>query len=361
MYRRLPGRGTRRRGGLLLVPVRSTLWLGPDHLLCVDSLGGYREDYRRFDYRDIQVVELERTLRWLGWAAVLGGAAGAAAALGGLAPEPVWRGFWWILGGVFGVIFLGNMLLGPTCRCRLRTAVHTEELPSLGRWWSARRSLVWLCQQIEQVQGTLSPEALRAQLDETSAEPSPPVVAAHPVVRPGYPAPTRAPRGPFRPVWHRWLFTLVLVDAFRAALDLAVDGLWIACLQVLLMVGVGGFALAAVIHLQRAAVPVALRRPTWAGLAYVLVSVGLGYVTSLVLSFQHADAGMAPDQVRLFLLYAQASPFDMPVILVSLVVSLVMGLVVGLDGWLTLRRLRAPTKVMAANGSSSPPAPSVSA
>ena len=53
-YLRLPGRG-RPRGLRALLTGPSTLWMGGDHLLAVDS-NGWRETYRRFDYRDIQAI-----------------------------------------------------------------------------------------------------------------------------------------------------------------------------------------------------------------------------------------------------------------------------------------------------------------
>src|SRR2546426_6411511 len=53
-YLRLPGRG-RPRGLRALLTGPSTLWMGGDHLLAVDS-NGWRETYRRFGYRDIQAI-----------------------------------------------------------------------------------------------------------------------------------------------------------------------------------------------------------------------------------------------------------------------------------------------------------------
>ena len=43
---------------------RSSLWLGKDHLLCVETTG-YTETYKRFFFRDIQVLTLRRTYRRL--------------------------------------------------------------------------------------------------------------------------------------------------------------------------------------------------------------------------------------------------------------------------------------------------------
>ena len=40
---------------------RSSLWLGKDHLLRIDS-SGYTENYRRFFLRDIQAVIIRKTI-----------------------------------------------------------------------------------------------------------------------------------------------------------------------------------------------------------------------------------------------------------------------------------------------------------
>src|SRR5262249_54585927 len=64
-YQSLPGRG--RRSGFVSFGIASgwcSLWLGPDHLLAVDSKN-YQEEYKRFYYRDIQAFIARRTKRVL--------------------------------------------------------------------------------------------------------------------------------------------------------------------------------------------------------------------------------------------------------------------------------------------------------
>src|SRR5436305_13755595 len=40
----------------------SSLWLGKDHLLCIDT-NGYTETYKRFYFRDIQALVIRKTER----------------------------------------------------------------------------------------------------------------------------------------------------------------------------------------------------------------------------------------------------------------------------------------------------------
>src|ERR1051326_4778766 len=49
---------------------RSSLWLGPDHLLLVERRG-YTEFYKRFFFRDIQAITIRQTNRHKVWTLVL--------------------------------------------------------------------------------------------------------------------------------------------------------------------------------------------------------------------------------------------------------------------------------------------------
>lgn len=134
-YKRLPGRS----GRFLLT---TTLWTSDDHLLLVYS-HGVTESYRRFFYRDIQAIVLCRTKNGLVMTLVLcllGLAVGVPAFF--LPSEVVV--LFACLAGLFFLLAAINHFRGPTCRCTLRTAVQTLELPSLQRLRSARKVLTRL-------------------------------------------------------------------------------------------------------------------------------------------------------------------------------------------------------------------------
>src|SRR5206468_2514837 len=122
---------------------RSSLWLGPDHLLLVERRG-YTENYKRFFFRDIQSLTIRQTNRHKIWSLILGIIAAICFALAFviLAAEGV-IGFWIMIGmAAFFSFFLGlNVLAGPASTCHLRTAVQTEELPSLSRLKRVRKVL----------------------------------------------------------------------------------------------------------------------------------------------------------------------------------------------------------------------------
>ena len=173
-YKRLT-RARARGGFAVAVMSRTSLWLGADHLLFVDS-SGYSETYKRFYFRDIQAITMRQTERGRIWSIVLGVVfilflfvtlftrpKGSPAGWSGgeLAGEMV-------LGGLMAILVLFlliNFFLSPTCKTFLRTAVQTEELPPLCRVRQTRKVLEKIRPLIAAAQGgELSPETISEML-----------------------------------------------------------------------------------------------------------------------------------------------------------------------------------------------------
>jgi hypothetical protein len=145
---------------------RSSLWLGRDHLLCVDSTG-YTEDYKRFYFRDIQSITLRRTTRRF----VTNFCLVIFLLITGF---PI--AYFYSIGETTGVVGFGivmaalliglivNSALGPTTVGYLRTAVQVEDLPSLARLSKSHKVLARLRPLIAAEQGQLTPEALAERL-----------------------------------------------------------------------------------------------------------------------------------------------------------------------------------------------------
>lgn len=134
-YSRLPGR----RIGIVQ---RASLWLGADHVLVVhETMTG--ESYRRFFFRDIQSIVIRATTRRQTTTIVL-----LLLAFLNLLPLVVLAGPdadtspvpWLACGTVVWVaLAVVNLLRGPTCETRIRTAVQDDVVPPLGRLDTARR------------------------------------------------------------------------------------------------------------------------------------------------------------------------------------------------------------------------------
>jgi hypothetical protein len=153
-YKRLSGRGNSfRMSGTAFG--RYSLWLGEDHILQVCSYG-YSEEYRRFYFRDIQAVVLRQTAFW--WiAAIIGGLFTIFAIWIWSHNDTIAKVWGSILGIPFACLFLLNLIFGPTCECRLLTAVQAEPLPSLSRMRSARKTINAILPRIQEAQGAFQP------------------------------------------------------------------------------------------------------------------------------------------------------------------------------------------------------------
>src|SRR5690349_12670297 len=144
---------------------RVQLWQGDENLLVVEW-DGYREYYKRFDYRDVQAFVIRKTYEAAILNAILGSIVAIFAALAIGTSEIGLRIFLLGLGAIFGVILVANAVAGPACRCSIRTAVQTDELPSLNRLRRARKVLALLRPVIASAQGQLSAEEISARMRE---------------------------------------------------------------------------------------------------------------------------------------------------------------------------------------------------
>jgi hypothetical protein len=171
----------RQRGGLAIVSShRSNLWLGKDHLLGVET-EGYTESYKRFYFQDIQSITLRKTGR--GWvlAIVTGLLTGFFAFVAAAVDPAEAKWVFGIIAGVCAIPFLLNFLYGPTCACELRTAVQTEEIPSLGRIRRARKVIARLRPLIADAQGRITADEILLRFQElitlpATAGPEPPII-----------------------------------------------------------------------------------------------------------------------------------------------------------------------------------------
>ncbi len=157
-----------------------SLWLGKDHVLCVESTG-YSEAYKRFYFRDIQALITRQTNTRNVWTFILAvsGAFCLLIALLNLNSIGVLITFLCFSAPLI-VGLLSNLTLGPTCTCQIRTAVQTEYLP-LNRIRRARKFFESIRPLIAEAQGQLTAEEIPARLRKLNTMiPSPAPGAATP-------------------------------------------------------------------------------------------------------------------------------------------------------------------------------------
>jgi hypothetical protein len=140
------------------------LFQGADHLIQVASTG-YSEVYKRFYYRDIQAITIQKTHMGKLWNGVWGFFIATFGLPAFNMPANVAIGMWCVA-GFFAVFLIGNLLTGPTCACYIRTAVQVERLVALTRIRSARRLLRRVRPVIDAAQGSVSREEMLLQFRE---------------------------------------------------------------------------------------------------------------------------------------------------------------------------------------------------
>jgi len=146
-YRKLPGT---RRGFVR----RSSVWMGSDHLLLANSVR-FREDYKRFYFRDVQAIVIAGAPRFEISVRVL------TVALIGLigwltlrSRLPYGDTLFWVAAAALAGAWV-YVSAACSCRCRIYTAVSRDELPSVYRSWIARRFLEKVEPRIGQTQGVV--------------------------------------------------------------------------------------------------------------------------------------------------------------------------------------------------------------
>lgn len=145
------------------VTTRSSLWLGPDHLLQVDT-SGYTENYKRFAFRDIQAITLRRTIRSNVWTGIFSALAALFLLIGLAAGSRTALGIWGAISTPFLLLLAVNLIKGPSCTCQLQTAVQTEDLPSLNRVKRVDRVMNQLRPLIIRAQGMLAADEIEARV-----------------------------------------------------------------------------------------------------------------------------------------------------------------------------------------------------
>jgi hypothetical protein len=168
-YKRLTWR--RRRATKISVSVpRSTLLLGEDHVLKVDSTI-FAEDYKRFFFRDIQSITIKTNRRRGFWNAALVVLL-TIILLEGLLDSDTWNAWaitMMILATITATLLLINNMFGTACDVRIQTAVQTDLLAPLSRVKRANHVLERLRPLIIQAQGQLAAEETVLRLRELTA------------------------------------------------------------------------------------------------------------------------------------------------------------------------------------------------
>lgn len=331
-YSKLPGRGMARKGNAFIAATRTSarLWLGDDHLLQVETTGGYSENYKRFYFRDIQGFCLRKTKNWFVGNIVLGFLTGIFLLFALTVHDSAGLISLGIITGVFGFFLLLNVLLGPTCRAHIKTAVHYEELPSLQRLRNANKVMARLRPLIEAAQGTAQAETLAQQYSSvlTSAQ----ATAASPgqgtrLIDPAV--------SPYQSKAHQVLFTVMLAMMVADVLYIFLPSVPTVLLDMLVTLGMAGAVVVSLVKQTDTNLKPAVRVVTWIAAGYTGIEYVLGYIAMF---FLVPDQKLDGTQWGYIKAWAQMNPLENRGWLIALMASATVAGILGIVGLLFLRQ-----------------------
>ncbi len=185
------------------------IWIGPDHLLIVESTG-ISERYKRFFFKDIQAIRLIQTKNTMGKYILLPALFLVVGFLGVWA----WRSSAQELAFFPAIAFLGLIyylirmfIKGPYCECWVYSSVQKEKIKPVTTLKTGTKLLDILVPKIEEMQGTLPVE--KNTKERVTAKPT--AILKHAV---------QTPLKKISTAWHRMSFLLLMVHGILLTLAL---------------------------------------------------------------------------------------------------------------------------------------------
>jgi hypothetical protein len=331
-YKRLPG-----TGHAFLGFGRSSLWLGEDHVLLIQRRG-YVEEYKRFYFRDICTIVIQKTGIYLAINAVVGLLLSGFLFLHFLGViQWQWDRTEHIALAIPGVtlllIILVNTVKGPTCLTKLGTAVHAVNIPSMNRLRSSLRNVATLRKKIEQTQGHLSHEVL---LQHPKIE-EPPVL---------YPPPLRA-TGKSNlindsGIIHLSLFAFLVIDAIATIISIFDRSQMLLVFSLFSSFVFWFLLIMALIRQRRRTVPAGVSGLTWGVLIYSVIYYTWSYLFTMFFAIQHPASTISRWE-WIKTIWA-LSPLENPGLFVMSVFSIACSLSLGIPGLISVLRFRSHSK-----------------
>ncbi len=156
-----------------------TAWLFPDHLISVVTYG-WHEQYRRFHFKDIRGISLNKTKSWI----VTNVSAGVIAGIFALTAIVYTKDadtrplgiLYAILFGVAITVILFNTLAGPTCTCTIHTRVSAHKVDAIKRFRKGRKFIDLVTPLIMNAQPHTPPSnSILSSEQQPQPEPQPPI------------------------------------------------------------------------------------------------------------------------------------------------------------------------------------------
>lgn len=338
LYSKLPGITYRNLG-------RYTLWKGADHLLLMFS-NGMSEDYKRYYYKDILGMVITKTRKaaitaWVilglflltGWYTWEFGTNG----------NPVASGFIGSMAFVFLSYLLMLLIRGPSCECRIITAVQNEKLPAVTLLRQGKKLMKVLKPIILEAQGTMDNDHIGAALDllsevkRNTEQPVTPKTASinqEPDINITY----------LKSFYFSLLLSLILYGVMVALSLNQRTKLLVSLAYIFLFIAGLSSACSLAVMAKKKVFP-SIRKLAWAGFSFVIVAFLMSYGEMLVLLFLKAfhnpestDALSA--QTDMFTGYYSVRPLDYRLVTSMDGLKIVFSVFMGISGLFLMKTLR---------------------
>jgi hypothetical protein len=330
-YQRLPGSGYKSGGSFFaMARTRCRLWLAADHLLQVETEFGMVESYKRFYFRDLQAC-LIRPTRDLLYGGIVFGSLISLLLLWAWGVGPGAGRVTLVVFAVgLAVIAIWQQLFGRNCVCHFKTAVQTEEIPSLKRLRRVQKILGRIRPLIAQAQGEISAEQLATEygtmLERANSTPGNVGTLVGKVLE---------STALYRSRAHQILFFALLADAATSLVILFWQHLALIALSALVGLVYLGATVLALVKQHGTNLSRAVRALTWV----VAVYAGLSYLVSYIVMMVMGPAqNLDGTQLDYFKALANLDPFTTTWWLVLLLVHLFGSALFGVLGLLLLNR-----------------------
>jgi hypothetical protein len=257
-YRRLPGRG-RKSGFLHSIGGSCSLWHTDDHLLLVEN-NGITESYRRFYFKDIQAVVIQKTnfSRNFNYIAVSILFAAAIIYLSHVLGDGFPGSVLMVILFISLISLALNYFMGVTCICRIITPVQDEEIPSLKRLRNALKVKKVIDNACTALQGTLSEEDIMTR----------PV----PVRQVAAQSDASNMLKPFIGRYHTLTFAIVLVQGLFLGLDISKHYALYNYIQIVLGSAVSILIIIALIKQHDSDAPAMTKTIMWTTIVFICLS-----------------------------------------------------------------------------------------
>ncbi len=303
------------------------IWIGPDHLLIVESTG-ISERYKRFFFKDIQAIRLLKTkttiakIIYIATLFLVVGFLGAWAWNSSAQEVAVFP----IIACLVLLYYLIRLFIqGPSCECWIYSSVQKEKIKPVTKVKTGKKLLGLLVPKIEALQGPLPVEKIRKE--RITAKPS--AMLRH------------VPQTPLKKiskVWHRMLFLLLMIHGVFLALTLLFHPP-----VMLITIGVLGLVvllLSTIAVVRQAGSDISRRIKAISITALVLLVLGSvsGYIEYMFFYMTNVEtwARASHNQWEVIKLISEINYFDYPILLGKEIVLILMYFCLGAAGLISL-------------------------